>query len=69
MGLQEVDNSKHSQPAEENRQGIKKSYLYNNDLAPVPEEERTWTFWNISLGMSVVGGKADFDFGWLDVCL
>ncbi len=24
---------------------------------------------SVGLGMSVVGGKADFDFGWLDVCL
>ncbi len=48
MGLQELDNSKLSQSAEENRPGIKKSYLYNSDLVPVLEEERTWTFWNIS---------------------
>ena len=23
---------------------------------------------SVSLGMSAVGGKADFDFGWRDVC-
>jgi NCS1 family nucleobase:cation symporter-1 len=35
---------------------IKHSYLYNEDLAPVPQEKRTWGMWNIAalwIGMSV----------------
>ena len=48
MSLQEPDNSKISQSGEENRKGIKQSFFYNSDLAPVPQEERTWTFWNIT---------------------
>ena len=35
---------------------IKQSPLYNEDLAPVPMEERSWGMWNISalwVGMAV----------------
>jgi NCS1 family nucleobase:cation symporter-1 len=36
--------------------GLAQSHLYNADLAPIPQAERTWTTWNIAalwIGMSV----------------
>ncbi len=32
----------------DNPSDIDQSFFYNSDLAPVPKEERTWTYWNIA---------------------